>query len=60
MHDKSKLNHFADEAAVRALYQQLMDGWDQGSGAGIAAALTNAILSGFILRDATLRGADVP
>ncbi len=28
----------ADEAAVRALYQQLMDGWNQGRGAAFAAA----------------------
>ena len=27
----------ADEAAVRGLVQQLMDGWNQGSGAGFAA-----------------------
>ena len=29
-----------DEAAVRALYQQLMDGWNQGSGMAFAAAFT--------------------
>lgn len=28
----------ADEAAVRGLYQQLIDGWNRGSGAGFAAA----------------------
>jgi uncharacterized protein (TIGR02246 family) len=28
----------ADEEAVRALYQQLMDGWNRGSGAAFAAA----------------------
>jgi uncharacterized protein (TIGR02246 family) len=28
----------ADEAAVRALYQKLMDGWNRGSGAAFAAA----------------------
>jgi uncharacterized protein (TIGR02246 family) len=28
----------SDEAAVRALYQRLMDGWNQGSGAAFAAA----------------------
>ena len=28
----------ADEEAVRAVYQQLMDGWNQGSGAAFAAA----------------------
>jgi uncharacterized protein (TIGR02246 family) len=27
----------ADEAAVRALYQQMMDGWNQGSGKAFAA-----------------------
>lgn len=31
----------ADEAEVRALYQQLMDGWNQGSGAAFAAAFTD-------------------
>jgi uncharacterized protein (TIGR02246 family) len=31
----------ADEAAVRALYQQLMDGWNRGSGADFAAAFTD-------------------
>ncbi len=30
--------HPDDEAAVRGLYQQLMDGWNQGSGAAFAAA----------------------
>jgi uncharacterized protein (TIGR02246 family) len=30
-------NDSADEAAVRALYQQLMDGWNQGSGDAFAA-----------------------
>ena len=29
-----------DEAAVRALYQQLMDGWNQGSGDALAAPFT--------------------
>ena len=32
MHDTSTANHSADEAAVRALYQLVMDGWNQGSG----------------------------
>jgi uncharacterized protein (TIGR02246 family) len=40
MHDTSTANHSADEAAVRALYQQVMDGWNQGSGAAFAAAFT--------------------
>jgi uncharacterized protein (TIGR02246 family) len=31
----------ADDAAVRALYQQLMDGWNRGSGADFAAAFTD-------------------
>ena len=31
MQDENTTNHSADEAAVRALYQQLMDGWNQGS-----------------------------
>jgi uncharacterized protein (TIGR02246 family) len=30
----------SDEPAVRDLYQQLMDGWNQGSGAAFAAAFT--------------------
>ena len=30
----------ADEAAVRALYQQLIDGWNRGSGGDFAAAFT--------------------
>ncbi len=30
----------ADEAAVRGLYQQLMDGWNRGSGATFAAVFT--------------------
>ena len=29
-----------EEAAVRALYQQLMDGWNQGSGEAFAAVFT--------------------
>jgi uncharacterized protein (TIGR02246 family) len=33
-------NHSTDEAAVRALYQQLMDGWNQGSGEAFAAVFT--------------------
>jgi uncharacterized protein (TIGR02246 family) len=40
MHDTSTANHSADEAAVRALYQQVMDGWNQGSAAAFAAAFT--------------------
>ena len=37
IHDKTTTNFSADEAAVRGLYQQLMDGWNQGSGAAFAA-----------------------
>jgi uncharacterized protein (TIGR02246 family) len=40
MHDETKANHSADEAALRALYQQLMDGWNQGSGDAFAAVFT--------------------
>jgi uncharacterized protein (TIGR02246 family) len=40
MHDETKVNHSADEAALRALYQQLMDGWNQGSGDAFAAVFT--------------------
>ncbi len=32
--------HSAEEAAVRALYQQLMAGWNQGSGDAFAAVFT--------------------
>jgi uncharacterized protein (TIGR02246 family) len=32
MHDETTTNYFADKAAVRALYQELMDGWNRGSG----------------------------
>jgi uncharacterized protein (TIGR02246 family) len=38
-HDERAVNP-ADEAAVRDLYQQLMDGWNRGSGAAFAAAFT--------------------
>ena len=40
MHKTSTANHSADEAAVRALYQQVMDGWNQGSGDAFAAVFT--------------------
>ena len=36
-HGGPSVNHSRDEAAVRALYQELMDGWNQGSGAAFAA-----------------------
>jgi uncharacterized protein (TIGR02246 family) len=48
MHDASTANHSTDEAALRALYQQLMDGWNQGSGDAFAAAFTeDGALVGF-------------
>jgi uncharacterized protein (TIGR02246 family) len=37
--EEAAANHSAKEAAVRALYQQLMDGWNQGSGEAFAAGL---------------------
>ena len=40
MHDNSTANHSADQAALRALYQQVMDGWNQGSGDAFAAVFT--------------------
>ena len=40
MHDETKANHSADEAAVRAVYQQFMDSWNQSSGAALAAVFT--------------------
>lgn len=39
-HDKTPVIGSADEAAVRDLYQQLMDGWNQGSGDAFAAVFT--------------------
>jgi uncharacterized protein (TIGR02246 family) len=39
MHDMSTTNP-ASEEAVRALYRQLMDGWNQGSGSAFASAFT--------------------
>jgi uncharacterized protein (TIGR02246 family) len=39
-HADHRVNHSADEAAVRALYRQLMDGWNQGSGDAFAAVFT--------------------
>ena len=38
--EEAAANDSADEAAVRALYQQLMDGWNQGSGDAFAARVT--------------------
>lgn len=40
MRGENTTNYSADEAAVRALYQQLMDGWNQGSGDAFAAVFT--------------------
>jgi uncharacterized protein (TIGR02246 family) len=39
-HGGPSANHSRDEAAVRALYQELMDGWNQGSGAAFASVFT--------------------
>jgi uncharacterized protein (TIGR02246 family) len=39
-HDEKSTNRVADEVAVRDLYQQLMDGWNRGSGEAFAAAFT--------------------
>jgi uncharacterized protein (TIGR02246 family) len=39
-HGGPSANHSRDEAAVRALYQELMDGWNRGSGAAFAAVFT--------------------
>ena len=38
--EEAAANDSADEAAVRALYQQQMDGWNQGSGDAFAAVFT--------------------
>jgi uncharacterized protein (TIGR02246 family) len=40
LHDETTTNYSADETAVRGLYQQLIDGWNQGSGAAFAAVFT--------------------
>jgi uncharacterized protein (TIGR02246 family) len=37
MYESSPTSRSADEAAIRALYQQLMDGWNKGSGEAFAA-----------------------
>ena len=39
-HRGNTTNPAADEAAVRGLYQQLIDGWNRGSGEAFAAAFT--------------------
>ena len=38
--EEAAANDSTEEAAVRALYQQLMDGWNQGSGDAFAAVFT--------------------
>src|SRR5215217_747700 len=38
--EEAAANDSAEEAAVRAFYQQLMDGWNQGSGDAFAAIFT--------------------
>jgi uncharacterized protein (TIGR02246 family) len=37
MYESSSTSRSADEAAIRALYQQLMDGWNKGNGEAFAA-----------------------
>ncbi len=37
MYESSSTSRSADEAAIRALYQQLIDGWNKGSGEAFAA-----------------------
>jgi uncharacterized protein (TIGR02246 family) len=37
---KTTTNRVADEAAIRELYGELMDGWNRGSGEAFAAAFT--------------------
>jgi uncharacterized protein (TIGR02246 family) len=37
MYESSSTSRSADEAAIRALYQQLMYGWNKGSGEAFAA-----------------------
>ena len=37
MYESSSTSRSADEAAIHALYQQLMDGWNKGSGEAFAA-----------------------
>ena len=39
-HADHSVTHSRDEAAVYALYQELMDGWNQGSGDAFAAVFT--------------------
>jgi uncharacterized protein (TIGR02246 family) len=41
MHGENTTNHSANEAAVRALYQELMDAWNRGSGEDFAAVFTD-------------------
>jgi hypothetical protein len=37
MYESSSTSRSTDEAAIRALYQQLTDGWNKGSGEAFAA-----------------------
>ncbi len=41
VHNEQFSTNLADEAAVRALYGQLMEGWNRGSGAAFAAAFAD-------------------
>ena len=40
MNEKTAANRSADEAVVRDLYKELMDGWNRGSGEAFAAVFT--------------------
>lgn len=40
MHDKKTTTNPTGEEAVRALYKELMDGWNRGSGDAFAAVFT--------------------
>ena len=41
--DQEQSERAADESAIRALYQQTMDGWNQGSGAAFVAPMTDDV-----------------
>src|SRR6059058_949624 len=41
----SAISQSTDEAAVRALYQQMMHGWNQGSGEAFAAVFAEMAIS---------------
>ena len=53
-HSASSANSIEDEAAVRALYRQMMDGWNKGSGEAFAAPFGQD--GDFIAFDGTLQG----